>query len=402
MKKKGFTLVELLVVIALLGVLMTILLPAIQMTRESARTVRCSNNLRQLALACHEVENTSGFLPSGGWGCQWIGDPDVGAGFRQPGSWLFTILPFLEQSAIYQLTADDENPENYSGGTSTDSSQGSDSSLSPVANLVKSVVPTFFCPTRRSVRVYPGQVWAGHNYSVTEVVNGYGAIAKTDYSGNAGFYSGYDNSPVQTLTTTGTKLHNESLGTSEVASYRANDSWYRAMDNRWRGVIFPVSKISSDDIKDGTSYTFLLGEKFLPKDHYTDYYYRIYNDHLPVYCGAHLSNLAGTYAGWYDYNGHPNDMAWASFKTVTDGSINTLANTMLPHNDAIPENMEALPYTEYTKRGALIFGCAHSGAVGMSMCDASTQRVSYDTDPEVFHCKGVRDDMSPASATPLE
>ena len=75
---------------------------------------------------------------------------------------------------------------------------------------------------------------------------------------------------------------------------------------------------------------------------------------------------------------------------------------MLPHNDAIQENVVALPYTEYIKRGALIFGSPHSGAVGMSMCDASTQRVAYDVDPEVFHCKGIRDDMSPASATPLE
>ena len=67
-------------VITIIGILMSLLLPAVQSAREAARVTQCLNNEKQLALGCLSNEAAYGYLPNGGWNWTWCGDPDRGAG----------------------------------------------------------------------------------------------------------------------------------------------------------------------------------------------------------------------------------------------------------------------------------------------------------------------------------
>jgi prepilin-type N-terminal cleavage/methylation domain-containing protein len=89
--RRAFTLVELLVVIAIIGVLVALLLPAVQSARAAARRMSCSNGIRQLVLACHNFEDTNNALPPWATGTS-----------TQIGSSHFLLLPFVEQTATFQ------------------------------------------------------------------------------------------------------------------------------------------------------------------------------------------------------------------------------------------------------------------------------------------------------------
>jgi prepilin-type N-terminal cleavage/methylation domain-containing protein/prepilin-type processing-associated H-X9-DG protein len=104
--RTAFTLVELLVVIAIIGVLVALLLPAVQAAREAARRMQCGNNLKQLVLAAHNHHDTYNTFPAGRRGCDGSGTPCNGmtqTDVNRGGASAFvSFLPFLEQSNIHK------------------------------------------------------------------------------------------------------------------------------------------------------------------------------------------------------------------------------------------------------------------------------------------------------------
>jgi prepilin-type N-terminal cleavage/methylation domain-containing protein/prepilin-type processing-associated H-X9-DG protein len=209
--RAAFTLVELLVVIAIIGILVALLLPAVQAARESARRIQCSNHLKQLSLACQLHADTHQILPSGG-GPDWTYHMTYLNGVAQiaplqHGSWAFQITPYLEQRAIWE-----------GSGKATD--------LDRSIQAIETPLKTMFCPTRRAPEVIQHADWLTHLPDGSTGSSGrtFGH-AKNDYVGS-------------TLDTT------------------SNPD-----DNNGAGAITQVNPRRLQDIVDGTSSTLLLGEK---------------------------------------------------------------------------------------------------------------------------------------------
>src|SRR5207302_1930901 len=144
--RQAFTLVDLLVVIAIIAILIALLVPAVQKVRESAARTECVNKLKQIGLGFHSHLDAFKFFPSGGKGC---GAPrtmihGIPADYRkQAWPWCYQILPFIEQENLWRLPSD--------------------------AKVIATPVPMYYCPSRGR----------------TQVVQD---IAVSDYAGNGGTY----------------------------------------------------------------------------------------------------------------------------------------------------------------------------------------------------------------------
>ncbi|HEY7312630.1 MAG TPA: DUF1559 domain-containing protein [Gemmataceae bacterium] len=133
--RQGFTLIELLVVIAIIAILIGLLLPAVQKVREAAARMQCSNNLKQLGLATHNINDVMGSLPPVNSPDGWTPLTRAASGYNGgPWTTFAFLLPFLEQQNIYNaMTRTAYPPGGYCGGQ------------------YYQVVKTYLCPSDPSV-----------------------------------------------------------------------------------------------------------------------------------------------------------------------------------------------------------------------------------------------------------
>jgi prepilin-type N-terminal cleavage/methylation domain-containing protein len=335
---RGFTLVELLVVIAIIGILVALLLPAIQAARESARRNHCINNLKQLGIAAQLFNDTYKFLPSAGWGDWWVGCPDQPMGERQPGSWAYQLLGFIE--------------ETNRAGIGRGFKCGDPNSKAAIGQMVATSVPTFYCPSRRAAQSYPWKNQNNTNFDPPPLAG------KSDYAGNVG-----------DLPALGTDI-----GPTTTAAYDTYPWKYSGPDfvkqvakasnncpTGHTGVIFQRSTISFNQITDGTSHTYLFGEKNLQDEYYED--------------GQALNDDQSMYTGWDKDNLRSTLIAVLSNGTVAGNP--PIPDTATPNQDAI-----------YQWR----FGGPHPGVWIAVFCDGSVHALSYDMPPLIHRDLGNRQD----------
>lgn len=327
--RRGFTLVELLVVITIISILIAMLLPAVQAAREAARQTQCRNNLKQFALGCLQHEAARKFFPSGGWGGLWNGDPDRGVGSSQPGSWIYSILPYIEQPALHDLGA---------GLTGT-------AKANAIGTIIGTPLGVLHCPTRRPAILYSAAKAAS---IVDATLPANNQVAKTDYAANAGDgqYCAAWNESTNVADTTMQPADSSSINSfSWKVTSDINQPLYYCS-----GVIYQRSEVAAATITDGLTSTYLIGEKNLDPESYV--------------AGTNLGDDQSAYTGF-------------------DFDSQRLTNTTL----AYPP-MQDKAGSSYHKS----FGSAHSSGFNMALCDGSVRSIPYSIDSSIHRCLGNRKD----------
>ena len=305
---RAFTIVELLVVIAIIGILIAMLLPAVQAAREAARRMQCGNNLKQLSQAALSHEQAHGWFPSGGWGWTWMGDPDRGYGDMQPGGFFYNILPYIEQQALHDMSKEKTDPLEKDAIT---------------AIMASTPIPVMTCPSRRQSAPYgEGQALMNCDQPTDGFFHGC-------YRASAGCVQiGWDSGP-------------ESLSEGDAGL------GFTDMTNN-NGICYQQSQVRPVDITDGLSNTYLLGEKYLNPDHYYDGL--DYGDDQPALGGDDYDNCAwATEAPRQDTPGIPSGLwgpqnwifgsahAGSMNVAMCDGSIHSISYNIDSNTD--PSNL---------------------------------------------------------------
>ncbi len=213
---KAFTLVELLVVIAIIGILIALLIPAVQAAREAARRMQCSNNLKQLMLGFHGYHDVHGALPPEAW-LNFRDNKSQGLGI------MVRVLPYLEKAGVFDRV-DFENPYEEDEGLGT--YQGNET-------LAKEQFGALHCPScselYSSMSQYNQELhcFTSHYYGISGAV---GTNAQTNRA------------------------------YSLVRTRTANGGDYGGGPNANNGIFFENTCISFAKIVDGLTHTFALGE----------------------------------------------------------------------------------------------------------------------------------------------
>jgi prepilin-type N-terminal cleavage/methylation domain-containing protein len=228
---RAFTLVELLVVIAIIGILMSMTLPAIQSAREAGRKTQCRNNVRNLAMGCTSHLEANKYFPTGGWGWGWAGDPDRGFGMRQPGGWIFSILPYIEETTLANMGKGQPDAAKRAAGKTR----------------VGTPVGIFHCPTRRR----PDQFAYIHGTNYVNIDRP-SVIARTDYAANGGD-TGFNTS----------STYGPGIDTLTKKCDSAFVGLFNSTNSNSTGIVSQVSQWPAAAVRDGLSKTYLVGERYL-------------------------------------------------------------------------------------------------------------------------------------------
>ena len=270
---RGFTLVELLVVIAIIAILIALLLPAVQAAREAARRTQCQNHLKQQGLAVHNFETNMGAVP-----------PAYLSGFGH-GSWLVVIMPYLEQAELYSQA--NVKFQYYK--------------LSD--EVIQQQISFYYCPSRRS----PPQL------SVTgdgrhPIPHRPGALADYAMAAGNGFFDPWYSAP------------GEGTAVARVARFSFTAESFETVDleiETWTAQRF------FKDVFDGLSNTIFLGEKYVNPEHYGEGEYGD-NSYLNGDSIRNYTRIAGPSVPLIspaeDYE-HPQSIEWNAFGSSHPGIV---------------------------------------------------------------------------------
>jgi prepilin-type N-terminal cleavage/methylation domain-containing protein len=376
--RSSFTLIELLVVIAIIGVLIALLLPAVQKVREAANRIQCANNCKQIGLAIHNFHDTNGRFPTtpiAGWGdlpdakngVDWgiaYGPDNQPLGVKnQTAGFHFQILPYIEQGNLYTtsnnngLTGADSNVWTFqSAGMNPDPRWPPGTWFTMVSTATgpveRAVVRIYACPSRRAAQQI--QTWRNDSTS-TNGGNNF-PIGFSDYAA-------VRSSPVPMAQLSG--------GGYDPGAGDGHADWgawaYTVIPSEARrSVIGPQqTKNTFANVKDGTSNTMVVAEKWVPPGDYQGGG----EDDQGIYYRSEDDNVRNT-----------------GLNQNTDGWKSGLSNPA-PDTDKLGDRWGNHFWGSY-----YIFGSAHPAGVNAVFADGSVHMVKFGIEPQVFNALGRQDD----------
>ena len=221
----GFTLVELLVVIAIIAILIALLLPAVQAARAAARRTHCLNNFKQIGVALMNYHDAIGTFPEGAHSQGWHNDTVLGGGCWELGwPWSAHILPYIEQSAIF------DNIDMSSTCLKISYPGSGAYAYKNNLDMIRKIIPTYLCPSD------------SQTLNQLEISIGSGGGSRTVILGRTNYIGSADDD---------CRYYPSSSG-----SHSGDVSYIYDGD----GMLFNLSGIRIRDVFDGTSQTIFVGE----------------------------------------------------------------------------------------------------------------------------------------------